>query len=201
MWVEIISQEKKLDFIKLSLLIKLCFFINFNIATVTMIVNLWIKYLEQSCIIIKPFGKCFRDRKVPVITLQINQFSLMMHRIYAHTSARNTRSLSRLDPKGLISKFVFNERGSCTSWSRDTFTWLHAALWLTWESSQVLREFEIGSIPTACEVSGPKKICLVIISDYWTEKAKRGRRVLTEFAPAADDRAVGEPRIDCEESW
>lgn len=26
-----------------------------------------------------------------------------------------------------------------------------------------------------------------------------GWRVLTEFAPAADDRAVGEPRIDCEE--
>ncbi|KYQ50840.1 hypothetical protein ALC60_09979 [Trachymyrmex zeteki] len=31
------------------------------------------------------------------------------------------------------------------------------------------------------------------------EEVKRGRRVLTEFAPAANDRAVEEPRIDCEE--
>lgn len=51
-----------------------------------MIMDLWIRHLEQSCVVIKPFGKCSRDQKVPDITLQINQFSL----IYAHTSLRET---------------------------------------------------------------------------------------------------------------
>ncbi|KYM92556.1 hypothetical protein ALC53_01012 [Atta colombica] len=49
----------------------------------------------------------------------------------------------------------------------------------------------VGELGTVGELSGR--------DDTDIEEAKRGRRVLTEFAPAADDRAVGEPRIDCEE--
>lgn len=98
------------------------FFINFNIVTV--INDLWIKHLEQSCDV---FGKCFHDQspREPDITLRPSDQQIIFDDtkdLRTHLFAKNTRSINRPGPESLISKFVFNDRGSSTSWSRDTFT-------------------------------------------------------------------------------
>jgi len=117
-----------------------------------------------------------------------------------HLSARNTRSVERLNLTSLWYRSMFSmiedraPRGRAGH-TGDTLTWLHELLACDWRSARLER---ISLIPAARSFRAEEDSS-INFQRYWTEEVECGRRVLTEFAPAADDRAVGEPRIDCEE--